>query len=107
MSTSKMPGFGAEASLYTTSVHYRAESAPDGIADRPGVLPQLANDGTTWTTSDICKACGCTVSGFQCNCGLRPDPTKLACIQNGGPSRTVAVFGGAGFTTGFSRAAVA
>lgn len=51
------------------------------------VEPQ--RDDTTWTTSDVCKACGCTVSGFQCNCGLTPSPKKLECIKNGGPTKVI------------------
>ena len=94
MNMSKVPGFTGEASLYVSSEHYGAAGAPNGFAAGPAVQPQLRNDGTTWTTADVCKACGCTVSGFQCNCGARPDPTKLACIQNGGPSRKVVIFGG-------------
>lgn len=41
----------------------------------------------TWTTRNVCTACGCSVSGFVCNCGLRPNPKKLDCIKNGGPPK--------------------
>jgi hypothetical protein len=87
MNSVKMPGFTAEASLYKAGVQYPMAATPYGSADNRGVQPQLAND--TWTTDKICTACGCSVSGFVCNCGLRPDPAKLACIQNGGPSRVM------------------
>ena len=44
-----------------------------------------------WTTDTICKACGCKVNGFICDCGLRAAPDKLECIRNGGPARAVSV----------------
>ena len=86
-----LPGFTAEASLYKTRGHYLT-GAPDDSGGGRGVLPQLQDD-TIWTTDKICEACGCTVSGFQCNCGLRPDPKKVECIKNGGPSKVVSVLG--------------
>jgi hypothetical protein len=91
-----IPRFNADATVYVSSGTYRAAGAAGGSLSSPGVLPQLRNDGTIWTTADICEACGCTVSGFQCNCGLRPDPRKVACIQNGGPTRKVVILGGGG-----------
>jgi hypothetical protein len=100
MSIVKMPGFTGEASLYTSDEHYRAGGISHGLMDSRGVLPQLP----VWTTDTVCKACGCTVSGFVCNCGLRPDPRKLECIQNGGPSRAVPVFGGVGIGGGVFKA---
>jgi hypothetical protein len=87
MKSVKMPGFTAEASLYKTSVQYLIAATPYDSADSRGVQPQLPND--VWTTDKVCEACGCTVSGFVCNCGLRPDPAKLACIQNGGPAKVM------------------
>lgn len=50
---------------------------------------ETKRDDTTWTTSDLCKACGCTVSGFQCNCGPTPSQKKLECIKNGGPTKVI------------------
>ena len=85
-----IPGFTAEAALYTTSGHYRSAGTPNDLAGSRGVLAQLQNQDT-WTTDKVCKACGCTVSGFVCNCGLRPRPDKLECIRNGGPGRAVSV----------------
>ena len=85
----KMPGFSAEASLYKTIGHDRVVGAPNDLVGGWGILPQLQRDD--WTTRKICIASGCTVSGFVCNCGLRPDPTKLECIRNGGPARAVLV----------------
>lgn len=58
------------------------DDAPLGLSDQ-GV--GIQRDDDTWTTTGVCKACGCTVSGFQCNCGLNPRPDKLECIKNGGP----------------------
>jgi hypothetical protein len=86
-----MPGFTAGASIYKTSGHYLT-GAPNELGGSRGVLPQVQDD-TVWTTDKICEACGCTVSGFQCNCGLRPDPKKVECIKNGGPSKVVSVLG--------------
>lgn len=103
MNSVKMPGFTGEASLYMSSEHYRAAGAGNGIAASPEVLPQLR---TIWTTADICEACGCSVSGFQCNCGLRPDPRKVECINNGGPSK-LAVFDGGALRSSISRSKLA
>jgi len=50
------------------------------------VEPTRANDDV-WTTTKVCEACGCTVSGFQCNCGANPSQKKLECIKNGGPTK--------------------
>ena len=88
MNNMNMPGFTAEASLYKTSRHHWVYGAANELAGDRGVLPQLQNRDD-WTTDKICNACGCTVSGFVCNCGLRPDPGKLECIRNGGPARAV------------------
>jgi len=87
MNTLRTPGFTGEASLYRTTEHYRVAGISNDLIGSRGALPQLAND--TWTTDKVCVACGCSVSGFVCNCGLRPDPAKLACIQNGGPSKVM------------------
>jgi hypothetical protein len=101
MSTVKLPGFTGERSLYKTSGQYRSARSVGERAAGFGVLPQLP----VWTTDTVCEACGCTVSGFQCNCGLRPDPKKLECIKNGGPSKVITpIFGGIGIGGGiFSR----
>jgi hypothetical protein len=101
MKTVKMPGFVAEASLYKTCEHYRTAGTPNDLVGRPGVLSQLQDD-TIWTTDKVCEACGCTVSGFQCNCGLRPNPRKVECILNGGPTKKVAVFAGGGVRNAIS-----
>jgi hypothetical protein len=93
MNANNIPGFTAEASIYKTSGLYWMAGAPNNLAGSPGVLAQL--DNTVWTTDSICKACGCTVQGFTCNCGLRPRQAKLDCIKNGGPKRAVAFLGGA------------
>ena len=85
-----LPGFSAEASLYKASGHYRTVGTPNDLVGSRGVLPQ--RDDTTWTTTSVCKACGCSVSGFVCNCGLRPRPDKLECIKNGGPTKVVGLF---------------
>ncbi len=87
-----MPGFDAELSLYKTSGHYRIAGRPNALIGSREVLPQLRNQDD-WTTDTVCTACGCTVSGFACNCGLRPSPAKLECIRNGGPARVVRVLG--------------
>jgi hypothetical protein len=92
MSTVKMPGFTAEASVYRTGEHYRTAGSRIDRAGSRGVVPQLQNQDD-WTTDTICKACGCTVKGFICDCGLRPRPDKLECIRNGGPVKTVTVRG--------------
>lgn len=93
MNAINIPGFTAEASIYKTGGPYRMADAPnDPVAGR-GILAQA--DDTVWTTSSICEACGCTVQGFICNCGLRPSDKKLECIKNGGPKRAVAFLGGA------------
>ncbi len=71
---------------------YMVAVSPNGVAvnDSRGFMTQfLMRDDTTWTTDKICEACGCTVKGFACDCGLRPNPTKLECIKNGGPKRIV------------------
>ena len=87
MNSAHLPGFTAETSLSKTGCRYRT-AASGGVASRPGFLPQLQNEGTS-TTDKVCKACGCTVSGFTCDCGLRPSQTKLDCIKNGGPTTKV------------------
>ncbi len=87
----KIPGFTAEASLYKTCGHYRIVGTPNDLVGSRGVLPQLRNQDGIWTTDKVCTACGCTVRGFACDCGLRPSPTKLDCIRNGGPGRAVPV----------------
>src|SRR5581483_1876397 len=97
-----IPGFNADASLYVSNGIYWVVGAAGGSFGGSEVLSQLRNDGTIWTTADICEACGCTVSGFQCNCGLRPDPRKVECIQNGGPKKRVAVFAGGRATRAIS-----
>jgi hypothetical protein len=89
MGPTNMPGFTAEASLSKTRGHYRMAGTPGDVVGGRGAVPQLAND--TWTTDKVCKACGCTVKGFVCDCGLRPRPDKLECIKNGGPTKPVAV----------------
>src|SRR6266852_4512798 len=106
MNTLKMPGFTGEASLYRITVQYRMIGGADGMISSQGLLPQLQNEGTIWTTSQICEACGCTVSGFQCNCGLRPDPRKVDCINNGGPTK-LAVFNSGTFGSSISRSKLA
>jgi hypothetical protein len=60
-------------------------------ADRPltGDDVSTRRDDTTWTTDSVCKACGCSVSGFVCNCGLTPSQRKLDCIMNGGPTKVL------------------
>jgi hypothetical protein len=93
MNAINIPGFTAEASLDRTGSRYRMTDALDDRAGRRGVLAQA--DDTVWTTSTVCEACGCTVSGFICNCGLRPSERKLECIRNGGPKKAVAFRGGA------------
>lgn len=91
VSSTTMPGFTADAALCEVDGHYWQGSADD-LAGNHAVLPQLRNKDN-WTTDRICKACGCTVNGFICDCGLRPRPDKLACIRNGGPGRAIAVLG--------------
>ena len=80
-----IPGFTAEVSLHKASGAYSMAGTSNDSGGSRGVLPQLPQD--VWTTRKVCEACGCTVSGFVCDCGLRPDPAKLACILNGGPKR--------------------
>jgi hypothetical protein len=92
MNSARMPGFSAEASVYKTGEHYRTVGAPIDLAGSRGVLPQ-ARQRDDWTTNKVCQACGCTVSGFVCNCGMPPNPRKLECIRNGGPGRGVGVLG--------------
>ena len=92
MNTMNMPRFTAEASLYKTSGHYRIAGTSNALVGSPGVLPQLRNQDD-WTTDKVCTACGCTVRGFACDCGLRPSPAKLECIRNGGPARALLVLG--------------
>ena len=93
MTTVRIPGFTAEASIYRTGQSYRMAGAVNVLPGGRDVLAQLAN--TVWTTDQVCKACGCSVQGFTCNCGLRPSQSKLDCIRNGGPKRAVALLGGA------------
>jgi hypothetical protein len=81
-----MPGFTAEAALDPAGGRHRTAGPRGDSTGRRGVRPQ-ARARDDWTTSSICKACGCTVSGFVCNCGLRPRPDKLECIRNGGPKK--------------------
>jgi hypothetical protein len=81
----KIPGFTAEASLYKTGESYRIVGTPNDLVGSRGVLPQLRNLG--WgTTRDVCTACGCTLSFFNCDCGN--SSSKLDCIRNGGPVRS-------------------
>jgi hypothetical protein len=88
----KMPGFRAESSLYRTSARYRSAGTHGILVVDQGLLPQLRGRDD-WTTDKVCTACGCTVSGFTCNCGMPPSRSKLECIRNGGPSRAVLVLG--------------
>jgi hypothetical protein len=91
MNAMNIPGFTAEASFYDHGSQYQVYGAPNDLVSSGGVvLPQLLNRDD-WTTDSICRACGCTVSGFVCNCGLRPRPDKLECIRNGGPTRVIRV----------------
>jgi len=84
MNTINMPGFTAEASLYKTNGHYLIAGTPNDLVGSRRVLPQLQNLG--WgTTREVCTACGCTLSFFNCDCGNSRH--KLDCIRNGGPSR--------------------
>jgi len=92
MNAINIPGFTAEESLSNTSGHYRTAGTRNDFAGSPEVLAQR---DTEWTTDTVCKACGCTVQGFACNCGLRPSDAKLECIRNGGPKRAVSALGGA------------
>jgi hypothetical protein len=83
-----MPEFTAEASLYKTSGHYRTAGTSNTLVGSRGVLPQLQNLG--WgTTREVCTACGCTLSFFNCDCGN--SRRKLDCIRNGGPARGASV----------------
>lgn len=86
MKTMNLPGFTADASLYKTSGHYRTDGTLSEMAADRGILAQRDND-TDYTTDQVCKACGCSVSGFVCNCGARPSQGKLDCIRNGGPDK--------------------
>lgn len=82
----RIPGFSAEASLYKTSGHYRVAGARKGLTYGWEVLPQLQN--LSWgTTRDVCTACGCKLSFFNCDCGN--SSSKLDCIRNGGPAQGV------------------
>src|SRR5690349_504856 len=104
MKTKNLPGFTAEASLYQTSGHYRTGRALNDLVGDGQVLPQR-DDDTVWTNDKVCTACGCSVSGFVCNCGLRPSQKKLDCIKNGGPDKPALVtrFGLSNLTNTFSR----
>ena len=93
MKASNVPGFTAEASIYATGSRYRIAGTPFELVGGRGVLAQA--DDTVWTTDTVCKACGCKVNGFVCDCGLRPSEAKLECIRNGGPRKAVAFRGGA------------
>ena len=81
-----IPGFTAEASLASGRREWVAAS-PD-LAGGRQIFAQVQDDDTIWTKDKICEACGCTVKGFICDCGLRPRPETLECIKNGGPGRT-------------------
>jgi hypothetical protein len=91
-----IPGFTAEASLYRSNRSYRTSGRPDGATAHARVLPQA--DDTIWTKDTICRACGCSVSGFICDCGANPNWRKIECIKNGGPGKVVSL--GGAFTTG-------
>lgn len=101
MNAMNMPGFTAETSLYKTIEHYRVAGSLNDLAGSLGVLPQLPKRDD-WTTDKVCKACGCTVKGFACDCGLNPSPTKLECIRNGGPAQPVRVLSGTHIGGGLS-----
>jgi hypothetical protein len=51
------------------------------------------NGGGGYTTRDVCKACGCVATDVACDCGTPPAKSKLACIDNGGPVKKVALSG--------------
>ncbi len=89
MSTVKIPGFTSEASLCETRAPYPLADVPDNLIGGRRVLPQLANE--TYTTRQVCEACGCTASDVACDCGMPPSQRKLNCINNGGPARTLPV----------------
>jgi hypothetical protein len=92
MNTRNLPGFTADASLGTPRGRYRTRSRFDGPANGRGrVVAQRQRNEDIWTTDKICEACGCTVKGFACDCGLRPSPSKLECIRNGGPVKRLSV----------------
>lgn len=63
--------------------------APFEVELTTGPELSISRDDTTWTTTNVCTACGCTVSGFACDCGLRPTQKKIDCIKNGGPSKVL------------------
>jgi hypothetical protein len=88
-----IPGFTGEASLCHTNNYRLADVAGNSVGGRE-VLPQLPPD--IYTTGAVCQACGCTASDVACDCGTPPDPRKLDCINNGGPTRAMPVFSGLG-----------
>jgi hypothetical protein len=73
--------------------------SPNSPVGSQRALPQARNSDDTWTTAKVCKACGCTVKGFVCDCGLRPSDAKLQCIRNGGPKRVALESGPTSFVS--------
>lgn len=104
MTATNLPGFTADASLYETTAHYRTGGTLNGLIGDREVLPQR-DDDTVWTTDKVCTACGCSVKGFACDCGLRPSQKALDCIKNGGPDKQPLLtrFGLSNFSNNVSR----
>ena len=99
MNMIRIPGFTAEASLRKTIAQYRRSDVADNAVSSRGIRPQLMND--TYTTRDVCKACGCAASEVACDCGR--SQSKLDCIANGGPSKALAILSATSVGTGFFR----
>lgn len=69
-----------------------------GVAPGEEPLPissmeEAQDNGGGYTTRDICTKCGCVASDVACDCGTPPSKSKLACIENGGPVKKVALGG--------------
>jgi hypothetical protein len=69
-----------------------------GVAPGEELVPvssveQELDNGGGYTTRDICTKCGCTATDVACDCGTPPSKSKLACIENGGPIKKIALGG--------------
>jgi hypothetical protein len=65
MNTIHMPGFNAEASLYTTKERYRGAYFSASVADSDKVLPQFCTTNDAGVTT--CCDCFAELGGF-CFC---------------------------------------
>lgn len=76
-----VPGFSAQASLYDASGTYWTGASAGASTAVTGVIAAFPRT----TTREICTACGCVASFFNCHCGREGSPLtdrRLRCIED-------------------------